>query len=191
MDANIKYGPFNHDLINAILWLKGNGIVEKDKDLVDKMGYSKGTVSAYINGNKEASNDFREKFEEVFKLNLLDFQTKKELSKPANFLVSERDKYVALLEKTNDRQEADLTSLRKAVDGLDILGNRLNKLEPIVYDLSGKVEVAESNIEVLREWLIDQFSKMKKESPQSVAASMGRKREELLRKEKQRGTHAG
>jgi hypothetical protein len=32
---------------------------------------------------------------------------------------------------------------------------------------------------------------MKKESPQSVAASMGRKREELLRKEKQRGTHAG
>lgn len=107
-------------------------------------------------------------------------------------------KYLALLEKTIadkdknlEEKEADLIALRSAVLGINEVKNKVEKLEPIVNGLTGKVEVAESNIEVLREWLIDQFSKLKKESPQSVAASMGRKREELLKKEKQQSTHAG
>lgn len=109
-----------------------------------------------------------------------------------------QDEYIALLKKLDDKnekiiseKEADLVALRSAVNGINEVKGKIEKLEPIVYDLSSKVEVAESNIEVLREWLIDQFSKMKKESPQSVAASMGTKQAELLKKNKQRSTHAG
>jgi transcriptional regulator with XRE-family HTH domain len=103
-----------------------------------------------------------------------------------------REEYIALLKKLDDKnekiiteKEADLVALRSAVNGINEVKGKVEKLEPIVYDLSSKVEVAESNIEVLREWLIDQFSKMKKESPQSVASSLGRKKEDLRKKEKQ------
>lgn len=105
-------------------------------------------------------------------------------------------KYLALLEKTIvdkdknlEQKEADLVALRSAVNGIADIKNKVDKLEPIVYGLSSKVVDAETSIEVLREWLIDQFSKLKKESPQSVAASMGRKWTEI--QDKRHGTHTG
>lgn len=109
-----------------------------------------------------------------------------------------QEEYLALLKKTIadkdkniEEKEADIKAYRSAIQKITSVDEKVAALEFIVNDLRDKVGGDISNIEVLREWLIDQFSKLKKESPQSVAASMGTKREELYQKAKQRGTHAG
>lgn len=75
MEANAKEGLYNEDIKMAVRWLKGRGIVNKDKDIADKTGYKKSTVSGYISGKIDASSDFRKKFEEVFELSLVDFES--------------------------------------------------------------------------------------------------------------------
>lgn len=197
MDAKKKeYGPFNHDLINAVRWLKKQDIIEWDKEIAIKTNYSKGTVSAYINGHIEASADFRTEFERQFELSLMDFQTQKDNTVNYPTKGNDHNKYVILLEETKEankkvieRQEADLNALRTAINEIKSVNARIGVVESTVSDLRDKAEVAESNIEVLREWLIDEFSKLKKDSPQSVAASMGRKRAELLKKDQRKSTH--
>lgn len=75
MDANTKEELFNEDIKNAVRWLKGRGIIDKDKDIVEKTGYGKSTVSGYISGKIDASADFRTKFENAFELSLADFSS--------------------------------------------------------------------------------------------------------------------
>lgn len=61
-------------LASAVQYLYGKGIIKKDKDISDKTGYNKATVSSYINGKIKTSADFIQAFERVFKLKLKDFE---------------------------------------------------------------------------------------------------------------------
>lgn len=61
-------------LANAVQYLYGQGVIKKDKDISDKTGYNKATVSSYINGKIKPSADFTQAFERVFKVKLKDFE---------------------------------------------------------------------------------------------------------------------
>lgn len=60
-------------LSQAVQYLYGKGSIKKDKDIVDKTGYNKATVSSYISGRTKPSKDFVEKFEKVFAIKLEEF----------------------------------------------------------------------------------------------------------------------
>ena len=60
-------------LKNAVQYLYGIGEIKKDKDIAERLGYNKSTVSSYITGRSEPSRDFVETFENVFKIKLSDF----------------------------------------------------------------------------------------------------------------------
>jgi transcriptional regulator with XRE-family HTH domain len=63
-----------NELLNkAVQYLYGKGIITKDKDIADKMGYNKATVSSYLSGNAKASSEFEKNFEKAFTLKLKDF----------------------------------------------------------------------------------------------------------------------
>lgn len=60
-------------LSQAVQFLYGKGTIKKDKDIAEKTGYNKATISSYIGGRTKPSADFLEKFEKVFRLKLSDF----------------------------------------------------------------------------------------------------------------------
>ena len=60
-------------LQKAVQHLYGKGIIDKDKDIADRTGYNKSTVSSYIKGNITPSPGFIESFEKVFRMKLSDF----------------------------------------------------------------------------------------------------------------------
>lgn len=64
----------NPSLDLAVQYLYGQGVVKRDKDIADKTGYNKSTVSSYISGRTKMSADFQTQFERVFKLKLDDFK---------------------------------------------------------------------------------------------------------------------
>jgi transcriptional regulator with XRE-family HTH domain len=64
----------NHLLEKAVQYLYGQGIIKKDKDIADKTGYNKATVSSYISGKIHPSLGFINSFEKVFNVKLDDFQ---------------------------------------------------------------------------------------------------------------------
>ncbi len=64
----------NPELRTAVAHLKAEKRIRFDADIVRATGYSKSVVSAYINGNLEASREFVQKFEEAFKLDLKSFK---------------------------------------------------------------------------------------------------------------------
>lgn len=78
--------PHNELLIKAIQHLYGIGVITKDKDIADKTGYNKATVSSYSNGRAKASLDFIRTFEKTFDLSLEDFSKdgKKEVIKKSD-----------------------------------------------------------------------------------------------------------
>lgn len=63
----------NEEIYRAVQYLYGKGIIRKDKDLAEKLGYSKATVSSYVSGKAKASRQFEIEFERVFNLKLSDF----------------------------------------------------------------------------------------------------------------------
>lgn len=58
----------------AVQYLYGKGIIKKDIDIANKTGYNKSTVSSYISGRIEPSQDFVQAFEKSFKIKLSDFK---------------------------------------------------------------------------------------------------------------------
>lgn len=88
MAAKAKEGPYNEDIKRAVRWLRGRGILNKNKDITEKTGYGKSTVSGYITGKIIASADFRKEFEKAFELSLADYNsdpdTESESDTPAN-----------------------------------------------------------------------------------------------------------
>jgi len=100
------------------------------------------------------------------------------------------EKYLALLEDSLKQREADLASLRSAVEKMtriDKVEQDLEALKSTVYGWREKAAYAEANLLGLQEWLIDEFSKLKKTSIQEIAASMGIRQVPHLKKAKQRG----
>lgn len=64
----------NQELIKAVADLYNNKVIRKDKDIADRTGYSKSTVSGYISGKVLASDDFLKEFENKFEIRLSDYQ---------------------------------------------------------------------------------------------------------------------
>lgn len=64
----------NKELVAAVEDLRNRKIIKQDADIVEKMGYSKSTVSGYIGGNVKASKKFLKKFENSFGVLLTDYK---------------------------------------------------------------------------------------------------------------------
>lgn len=64
----------SNTLASAVQYLYGKGIIKKDKDIADKTGYNKATVSSYLSGKIPPSEGFIKTFEKVFRLHLKDFE---------------------------------------------------------------------------------------------------------------------
>lgn len=62
-----------NNLTAAVQYLYGQGLITKDKDIADKTGYNKATVSSYISGRTRPSSEFIDKFQSAFRINLDDF----------------------------------------------------------------------------------------------------------------------
>lgn len=71
--TSLKKKNNNENLLKAISFLRLDLTME---ELGEKLDYKKSTISKYITGSLPPSNDFLNKFEEVFNINLNDFETK-------------------------------------------------------------------------------------------------------------------
>lgn len=72
-------------LSHAVQYLYGKGLIKRDKEIADKTGYNKATVSSYLSGKIAPSQSFIESFEKVFNLKLADFAeggSKEEIKHP-------------------------------------------------------------------------------------------------------------
>lgn len=98
---------------------------------------------------------------------------------------------VADLRKRSDEKEADLVALRSAVNEIKVVDNKVEGLKTTVHDLQGKVEDAESIIEVLQEFVVRQFVKLRKESREKVLAEMGNVSVEHEKRRRQKDTQPG
>ena len=56
----------NSDLIDAVAWLKSERIIKRDVEIADKLDYSKGNLSSYMNNKKEAPEIFMIKFRAAY-----------------------------------------------------------------------------------------------------------------------------
>lgn len=114
-------GLYNPELKSAVRHLLGKGLITSDKDIADKMKYSKSTVSGYITGKVKASKNFINEFEKTFKLSLDSFKngTSQVESKVVQItgqsgqhpdtrdLIASLKAQIAHLKKENERLEKD------------------------------------------------------------------------------------
>lgn len=67
--------PFQTALEAALADLKKRGVIKRDTDILEPLGYkSKGTVSSYATGAMKMSKDFRTKFENLYQIKLADYE---------------------------------------------------------------------------------------------------------------------
>lgn len=64
---------FKTPLDAAIAHLKGKGVIRRDNDIADAIGYAKSVISGYKSGNAKISSDFKKKFENFYNIKLSDF----------------------------------------------------------------------------------------------------------------------
>jgi len=192
MDAKDSGGQdapvYNKDIMNAVKWLYCNEKIEKDKDIVDKTGYVKSTVSSYIKGKIKASPEFRTKFEEVFDLRLSEFVNGWKIESQnlsAMDTKSIEDKYLNLLEKTLSEKEDDLKSYRSAIDKITSVNQDMNSVKSTVDALQGKWKDYEPMILGLREFVTGEIATLRKKSHEEVAAALNIKVEEQKNKVEQ------
>jgi plasmid maintenance system antidote protein VapI len=146
MDANNTEPIFNKDIINAVRFLYGTGKISKDKDIADAMHpYKKNTISSIINGKANAGPDFRTKFEEVFKVKLMDFITPYGFEQNETSIVNEHSpEYLTgkLIGKLEIKEEviAQIDARRKDAEAL------AEKMERHYKDLAAALERAQATI---------------------------------------------
>ena len=56
----------NKDFIQAVHRLKAEGVIKRDSDIAESMGYAKNTLSEYLNNKRAVSDAFLKKFYESF-----------------------------------------------------------------------------------------------------------------------------
>lgn len=57
----------NEKLIQHVEQLRRSGVIRKDKEIADKLGYTKSAVSGYLTGSVKASERFLEKFYDAYR----------------------------------------------------------------------------------------------------------------------------
>lgn len=99
----MKEGIHNESLKRAVAHLKHIRKIKYDKDIVERTGYAKGTVSEYIRGIEPVSEDFVDAFERKFNIKLKDFENDDLHEKPlsAQGLKITVQDYIDLLQRTN------------------------------------------------------------------------------------------
>jgi transcriptional regulator with XRE-family HTH domain len=147
---------------------------------------SKGNISRILNKKAEPSEAFLKKFYKSFEI------VPHETGDIKN--TSVHDKLISFLEKahnekdkTIERQEAVISALRKAVDKIDFIDNRVKTVEATVSDLTKTVSDVDSTLEDLREYVLHQVAKLRKESHAKVLSEMSSGSVEQLRQDRIRG----
>lgn len=139
--------PFKTALEAALAHLKSKGIIKYDNDIMEPLELkSKGMVSSYASGRAQMSNNFKEKFENYFKIRLSDFEPEShsEDNQSENF----KTKYYRLLEQTLTDQRTILNEVRSSLVQLPIDMVALTaKLQEGQKKLLGKVDELVAKIE--------------------------------------------
>lgn len=135
----------SHDgaLSHAVQYLYGKGTINKDKDIAERTGYNKATVSSYISGRTKPSADFLHKFESVFHLKLIDFEAggKKEVIKhpDALQLISENVLLLKAELQTNRQLVIEVLAAvtNRSVTEVELIADKIlsHSLEKILHEL--------------------------------------------------------
>lgn len=95
--------------IEDIELLKGKRIIRKDKDISDRTGYKKSTVSNYLSGKVPPSKPFLDKFYEVYSSDL-------GMNKVSTVNTSELENKNQELQKENSELMQKVISLHERLD---------------------------------------------------------------------------
>lgn len=112
-------GQLNKGLQMAVITLYNQNMIESDKDISEKTGYGKSTVSEYINGHKRASADFIKKFESAFELKIIEPVTSSDPSEvylPLGDIKVTVADYINLLQEYNAQLKKDKEVSSATVD---------------------------------------------------------------------------
>lgn len=95
-----KKTSFRTPLDAAIAHLKGSGVIRRDNDVAEDIGYTKSVVSGYKSGNAKISSDFIKKFENHYKIRLSDFGggQQKEMAERSGVSLSELSRTLRRIE---------------------------------------------------------------------------------------------
>lgn len=113
----------NQELINAVERLKRARVVKRDKDIVEKTGYSKGLVSKYLSGKGLASKSFLQKFQEVYNISLSEpepMQNNDSNAEPFNYQIPLTNGRVAVLSYPKNLTEQDIEILKSTIDIIEL-----------------------------------------------------------------------
>lgn len=129
-------------LKNSVKHLKKSKIIKTDKDITEKTGYKKSAVSLYVNGPSPVSEEFLEKFEEVFGIKVADYRVTKDAPKTIEQNNSQND--------TDTRDLIDFLkkSLLEKTEEIKRLNNiieRLNEIKQSINDLQAVRQLADNN----------------------------------------------
>lgn len=100
----------NDKLRDDVAFLKGRGIIKRDKEIADRTGFNKAVISTYLNGKINASKNFLNKFYEVFEKDLpankvsTHLLTDKEKIEALEREIIYRDEIIAIKDKMIDAQ---------------------------------------------------------------------------------------
>jgi hypothetical protein len=93
-----------------------------------------------------------------------------------------KEKYYALLEKENAVKDKAIDKLSLAVDNIELIDKKVDRIHSTVSELKDKFQAYEPMILGLREFVTGEIAALKKKSHESVAAAMNIKVEEYRKK---------
>lgn len=130
----------------AVSYLKGEQVIKTAQDVANSLGYSKGTVSAYISGKTVPSSDFITKFENHYGLKLSDFEKRKPGQKFINTGLSNQEANQRMYEMILANNaltkvlKAEVVALKASVTGKSISSVNLqiekDAEDQLAHDLS-------------------------------------------------------
>ena len=96
----------------AVKQLKRSGVIERDKEIGERIGYSTPVISKYLNGTVPVSHKFKEKFLSVYGVHLKGNLVSKVENKPETE-IQLKDRYIQVLEEQVRLQDEIIKLLRE------------------------------------------------------------------------------
>lgn len=112
----------------AVAYLIGKGVVKRDIDIVNALKMSKGTFSAYKSGKTPPSENFVQKFESHFNIQLAEFQPGEQRERYNLF-----EKKMALLKSSDVAAEDGVPVYDVPIDASFIERYRDERYEPLFH----------------------------------------------------------